>query len=86
MTLRIIKYLCFLSLVPYCNAQQTDTLKIDWVSVGVGAGTQNSISVFFNYTFVNDNIYQLNLNKNEEFLIFDRNNADYYIYIFFHWN
>ncbi len=54
-------------------SQESNFSKIDWLSVGVGIGEMRHISGFISYTFVDENIYQISINRNEEFSIFDNN-------------
>lgn len=79
----MIKYLVLifitLSVFINTNAQEKSVKDIDWLAVGFGIGEDKHISNFISYSFVDENIYQLSVNGNQEFSIFRINDPDYVV-------
>ena len=51
----------------------------DWLTVGGGIGEKMHFSSFISYTFVDDNVYQLSINGNQEFSILGVANPNYVV-------
>jgi hypothetical protein len=51
----------------------------DWLTIGSGIGEKMHLSSFISYTFIDENVYQLSINGNQEFSIMGTAKPDYIV-------